>query len=65
VSRSGLGERLARRARRTRVFYFREHELRFDLDNAPEFVEAFLESLDSVRFDPIIVNAQVGLVVRL
>jgi hypothetical protein len=63
----GLGLRIGGRIAlqgEARVFYFREHELRFSLDDAPEFVEAFLESLDSVRFDPIIVNAQVGLVVR-
>ena len=63
----GLGLRIGGRVAlqgEARVFYFREHELRFDLDDAPEFVEAFLDSLDSVRFDPIIVNAQVGLVVK-
>ena len=63
----GLGLRIGGRVAlqgEARVFYFREHELRFDLDDAPEFVEGFLESLDSVRFEPIIVNAQVGLVVK-
>jgi hypothetical protein len=63
----GVGLRIGGRVAlmgEARVFYFREHELRFDIDGAPEFVEAFLDSLDTVRFEPIIVNAQVGLVVK-
>jgi hypothetical protein len=47
-----------------RVFYFREYELRFAVDDVPELVAPLLETLDPVRFDPLIVNAQIGLVVR-
>jgi hypothetical protein len=47
-----------------RGFYFREYELRFAIDDAPELVEDLLEAIDPVRFTPIFVNAQVGLVIR-
>ena len=47
-----------------RAFYFREYELRFAADDAPEFVRLFLDSIAPVRFEPIIVNAQAGLVFR-
>ena len=43
-----------------RVFYFREYELRFNVADAPAVVEDLLEGLDSVRFEPVIVNAQLG-----
>jgi hypothetical protein len=47
-----------------RAFYFREYELRFDVDDAPDLVVDLLEGLDPIRFTPIIINAQVGLVLR-
>ena len=47
-----------------RAFYFREYALRFEADEAPEFVRAFLESVDPVRFEPVVVNAQAGLVFK-
>ena len=47
-----------------RVFYFREYELRFNVANAPSVVEDLIDGLDPVRFEPIIVNAQAGLVFR-
>jgi hypothetical protein len=47
-----------------RVFYFREVELRFGVEDAPDFVSALLESAGPVRFEPIIVNAQAGLVFK-
>ena len=47
-----------------RAFYFREYELRFNVADAPPVVEDLLEGLDSVRFEPVIVNAQAGLVFR-
>jgi hypothetical protein len=47
-----------------RVFYFREYALRFDVEDAPELVTSFLESLEPVRFDPVVVNAQAGLVFK-
>lgn len=47
-----------------RAFYFREYELRFAVDDSPEFVDALLESVAPVRFEPVVVNAQAGLVFR-
>jgi hypothetical protein len=47
-----------------RVFYFRDYELRFGVDGAPIELDEVLESLAPIEFDPIIVNAQVGLVFR-
>lgn len=47
-----------------RGFYFRDYELRFDLEDSPDFVATFLESVDAIRFRPVIVNAQAGLVFR-
>jgi hypothetical protein len=47
-----------------RVFYFREYELRFSVEDAPDIVEDLLEGLDPIRFEPVIVNAQAGLVFR-
>ncbi len=44
-----------------RAFYFREYELGFDVNGAPDLVIDLLEGLDPVRFEPIIINAQVGL----
>lgn len=47
-----------------RAFYFREYELRFAVDNAPELVGELLEAIDPVRFTPVFVNAQAGLMIR-
>lgn len=47
-----------------RVFYFREYELRFDAEDAPDLVTSFLESVEPVRFEPVVVNAQAGLVFK-
>lgn len=47
-----------------RVFYFREHSLRFGAEGAPAFVTEVLDNIDPVRFEPVIVNAQAGLVFR-
>jgi hypothetical protein len=47
-----------------RVFYFRDYELRFGVDGAPIELDEVLASLAPIEFDPIIVNAQVGLVFR-
>ena len=57
------GSRVALTAE-VRAFYFREHELRLDADDVPDFVSVFLESIDPVRFEPVIVNAQAGLVFK-
>lgn len=47
-----------------RAFYFREYELRFDVDGASSIVTDLLQDLDPIRFDPLIVNAQAGLVFK-
>jgi hypothetical protein len=57
------GDRVALMAE-VRGFYFREYELRFDLEDAPDFVATLLESVDTIRFRPVIVNAQAGLVFK-
>jgi hypothetical protein len=43
-----------------RVFYFPEHELRFEAQNDFEILDELLAGLAPVRFDPIFVNAQAG-----
>jgi hypothetical protein len=58
-----LGGRVALVAE-ARVFYFREYELRFGVDGAPSFVNELLATIDPIRFEPVIVNAQAGLSVR-
>ena len=57
------GDRVALMAE-IRGFYFRDYELRFELEDAPDFVEELLDNLDAVRFQPIIVNAQAGVVFK-
>ena len=47
-----------------RAFYFRDYELRFDINDAPDFVATLLENVDAVRFKPVIVNGQAGLVFK-
>jgi hypothetical protein len=47
-----------------RAFYFREYELRFGVEGAPSLVDTLLEEVDPVRFRPVIVNGQAGLVIR-
>lgn len=47
-----------------RGFYFREYHLRLDPEAAPEFVRTLLDSSDRIRFRPVIVNANAGLVFR-
>lgn len=47
-----------------RAFYFQEYELRFGVDDAPDLIEDLLERIDPVGFEPVIVNAQAGLVFR-
>jgi hypothetical protein len=55
------GGRLALMAE-VRAFYFREYELRFGTE--PELLDDLLAGIAPVRFRPIFVNAQAGLVVR-
>jgi hypothetical protein len=45
-----------------RVFYFKEFELRFDADD--DALDELLDGLDAVRFTPVFVNVQAGLVFR-
>lgn len=47
-----------------RVFYFQDRDLRLDVDGAPVVVDALLDDFNLLRFDPVIVNAQVGLVLK-
>jgi hypothetical protein len=45
-----------------RVFHFKEFELRFDA--ADDALDELLDGLDAVRFTPVFVNVQAGLVFR-
>lgn len=45
-----------------RVFYFDEYELRFEADQ--ELLDDLLREFDPVRFTPLLVNVQAGLVFR-
>lgn len=47
-----------------RVFYFQDYELRFSVDGAPGELDDVLAGLAPIEFDPVLVNAQVGLVFR-
>jgi hypothetical protein len=47
-----------------RAFYFPEHELRFDVENDFGLLDALLVRLDPVRFEPVFLNAQVGVVFK-
>lgn len=58
-----VGGRVALMAE-ARVFYFREFELRFAAENGPEILNDLLAGLDPVRFEPVFVNAQVGVVFK-
>ena len=42
-----------------RGFYFREYNLRFEVEGAPDCA-ALLEGSDAIRFRPVIVNGQAG-----
>lgn len=63
----GAGVRIGRRVALTaevRGFYFREYELRLATANGPDLLDDLLQDADPVRFDPVFVNAQVGLSFR-
>ena len=47
-----------------RGFYFREYGLRFEVEGAPDFAATLVESAGAIRFRPVIVNGQAGLVFR-
>jgi hypothetical protein len=57
------GGRLALMAE-ARAFYFREYELRFGTDRGPETLDDLLANIAPVRFRPLFVNAQAGVVIR-
>lgn len=58
-----IGGRVALMAE-ARVFYFREYELRFALEDTVVILDDLLDAIPPVRFRPVFVNAQVGLVFR-
>lgn len=47
-----------------RVFYFKDYELTIDAGDAPGLVADLLDQIPAITFDPIIVNANAGLVLR-
>jgi hypothetical protein len=58
-----IGGRVALMAE-VRLFYFREYALRFEAENDPGILNEVLAGLAPVRFDPVFVNAQVGVTFR-
>jgi hypothetical protein len=48
-----------------RVFYFKSYELTLELDEAQPLVNSLLENVDPVTFRPLVVNAVVGLSIRV
>jgi len=58
-----VGDRVALTAE-VRAFYFREFELRLARARGPELLDDLLSAADSIRFNPIFVNAQVGVAFR-
>lgn len=58
-----VGGRVALMAE-VRGFYFREYELRFASTGGPALLEELLADAAPVRFEPVFVNAQVGLAFR-
>ena len=47
-----------------RVFYFREFELRLAVVEGPDLLDAILTGIDIVHFEPVVANAQAGIVFR-
>ncbi len=43
-----------------RGFYFREYNLRVEVEGAPDFAARLLEGSDAIRFRPVIANGQAG-----
>lgn len=58
-----IGGRLALTAE-VRGFYFREFELRFARTSGPDLLDNLLAAAAPVRFEPVFVNAQVGVAFR-
>ena len=64
----GAGIRLGGRVgvfAEARVFYFKSYELSLEFDAAQPLVNELLDNVDTVRFRPLIVNAVVGLSIRI
>lgn len=64
----GAGIRLGGRVgvfAEARVFYFKSYELSLEFDDAQPLVNQLLDEVDTVRFRPLIVNAVVGLSIRI
>jgi hypothetical protein len=57
------GDRVALMAE-ARAFYFREFELRLSGANGPDLLNAVASGIPAIRFEPVIVNAQAGVVFR-
>jgi hypothetical protein len=47
-----------------RIFYFRDHQLRFAVEDSVPFLDDLIASIDSIQFEPVIVNAQAGISFR-
>jgi hypothetical protein len=47
-----------------RGFYFREYDLRYEVEGAPDFAARLHASSEAIRFRSVIVNGQAGLVFR-
>lgn len=47
-----------------RAFYFREYQLRFATTDGPALLDDLLQESDPIRFEPVFINAQVGLSFR-
>jgi hypothetical protein len=47
-----------------RVFYFRDYTLHFVMDDAVPFLGELVGSVNAIRFEPVILNAQAGLTFR-
>jgi hypothetical protein len=58
-----IGGRVALLAE-VRAFYFREYELRFATTDGPDLLDDLLSEADPIRFEPVFINAQVGLSFR-
>jgi hypothetical protein len=57
------GSRVALMAE-VRAFYFTGLELRFGVDDVPDLIDDLVERLAPIEFEPVIVNAQAGLVFK-
>jgi hypothetical protein len=47
-----------------RVFYFREYDLRFEAENGGDVFDELVSRLAITRFEPVFINAQVGVTFR-